>query len=128
MLCPLPSQGNLSAGVWNVPIIDAVGPEELSRPCSNKNHCPWKNVREKPMLGKEATATLPSHMLTPLYVVCALVTIQEEAAQTLPFTPSQCGRSVCVSRKPLPLPQISIVQDPVKLSRRILELAGMHRV
>lgn len=127
-LCPPPSRGNLSAGVGNVPIIDATGPEQFSRPHSNSDHCPWENVREKPMLGKEATATLSFHMLTPLHVVCAFVTVQAEAAHTLPFIPRQCGRSICVSRKPFPLPHISLVQDFVKLSRNILELAGMHRV
>lgn len=78
------------------------------------------------MLGGEATPTLPSHILILLHVVCAFVTLQEEAAQTLPFTPRQCGMSICVSRQPFPLPHICLVQGFVKLSRNILELAGMY--
>lgn len=56
MLCTLQSWGTLSAGVGNVPTADTVGPEELSLPQSGDKHCPCKNVREKSMLGKEATA------------------------------------------------------------------------
>lgn len=109
MLCPLPSWANLPAGVCNVPTIDAAGPEQLSQP--GPSNWPCKNVREKPMLESEATATLPSHILIPLHVVCAFATLQEAAAQTLAFTLSQCRRSICVSRQPFPLPHISFVQD-----------------
>lgn len=83
-------------------------------------------MSEKPMLGREATATLPSYILIPLHVAGAFVTLQDKAAQTPPFTPGQCGRPICVSRQPFPLPYIVLVQDFVKLSQNILELAGMH--
>lgn len=42
------------------------------------------------MLGREAKATLPTHMLMPPHVVRAFVTLQEEAAPH----PSQCRTSL----------------------------------
>lgn len=58
---------------------------------------------------------------------CVFVTLQGEAAQTLPFTLMD-DEGPYVSKPPFPLPHISLKQEFIKLARDILALAGMHRM
>lgn len=124
--CALRQAGEVSLqGCVTFPLLTQQG-QSCSPSHDPATNCPYKNVREKPMLGREATATSPFHILIPLHVVCAFVSLQEEAAQTLPFTSNQCRKSIFFSRQPFPLPDITLVQDFVKLSRSMLEIAEMH--